>query len=81
VDFATWKKKNAATKADYRNPWMGFDGKVCENPVYWCRLHEVWLSESDVKQKKCLSKLTPDMMGIHKCNCIERRIANPFIKG
>lgn len=79
MNFDDWKKKNANIKADARNPWMGLNGVICEDPVYWCRLHEVWLSKSDVEQKKCLSKLTPDMLGTRKCNCIERRENNPFL--
>lgn len=79
MNFEDWKKKNAKLKADYKNPWMGLNGVICENPVYWCRLHEVWLSEEDVQQKKCLAKMTPDMLGTRKCNCIERREKNPFL--
>ena len=62
-----------------KNPWMGFDGVICENPAYWCRLHQVWLSEDDVAKKKCLARMTPDMVGYRKCNCIERKESNPFL--
>lgn len=78
MEFNAWKKKNTIAKADYRNPWMGLNGVVCENPAYWCRLHEVWLSEEDVEKKKCLSRMTYDMLGYRKCNNIEKR-DNPFI--
>ena len=81
MDFAEWKRQHAAVKADIRNPWMGLDGVVCENPAYWCRLHEVWLSEEDVAKKHCLARVTPDMRGMRKCNCIERKEKNPFIIG
>ena len=77
MDFHEYKKNQL--KADTRNPWMGLDGKVCENPVYWCRLHEVWLSKEDVAQKKCLARPTYDMLGTRKCNCIERKEKNPFM--
>lgn len=79
MDFAEWKKKKCAVKADRRNPWMGLNGVVCENPAYWCRLHEVWLSEDDVASKKCLSRATYDMIGTRRCNNIEKR-ENPFIR-
>lgn len=79
MDFHLWKKKNAKHKADCRNPWMGMNGVVCEKPAYWCRLHEVWLSEDDVAKRKCLEKLRPDMLSTHKCNCLERKEKNPFI--
>ena len=52
---------------------MGLDGVICKDPVYWCRLHEVWLSEADVERKKCFAKPTYDMIGTRRCNCIERR--------
>ena len=71
MDFAELKKRNPWPKADTRNPWMGLHGKVCENPVYWCRFHEVWLSEEDAAKKKCLAKPTFDMISVRRCNCIE----------
>lgn len=80
MDFAEWKKKNTMPKADTRNPWMGLDGKTCKDPVYWCRLHEVWLSEADVAKKKCLARMTYDMIGTRRCNCIERKRKNPFLQ-
>ena len=79
MDFAEWKKKNAMHKADRRNPWMGLNGAICKDPVYWCRLHEVWLSEEDVAQKKCLSRLTANMMETRRCNCLVRKNNNPFL--
>lgn len=39
-------------KADSRNPRMGLNNRICKSPKYWCRLHEVWLSEEDVKRKQ-----------------------------
>lgn len=59
--------------ADQINPYMGLDNKICKNPTYWCRLHQVWLSEEDVKRKKCKNKPTFDMIGVHRCGCLERR--------
>lgn len=79
MDFAEWKQKHVKIKADTRNPWMGLNGEICDNPAYWCRLHEVWLSEEDVANKKCLSRLTPDMIATRRCNCLEHKEKNPFI--
>lgn len=52
---------------------MGLNNKVCTSPKYWCRLHEVWLSEEDVKRKKCREKLTFDMLSTYKCRCLEKK--------
>lgn len=60
-------------RADARNPFMGLDNKICQNPVYWCRLHQVWLSGEDAKRKKCREKQDFDMLGKHKCGNLERR--------
>lgn len=60
-------------KADNRNPYMGLDNKICDDPVYWCRLHQVWLSEEDVQRKHCKNKLTFDMISVKRCNCLEDR--------
>lgn len=59
--------------ADAKNPYMGLDNKICKNPTYWCRLHQVWLSEEDVQRKKCKNKPTFDMIKFHRCGCLERR--------
>lgn len=79
MDFTELKKKNPMPKADFRNPWMGLNGEICEEPAYWCRMHEVWLSEADVAQKKCHAKLTYDMLATRRCNCLERKNENPFL--
>lgn len=60
--------------ADKRNPYMGLDNKICRNPVYWCRLHQVWLSDEDVKKKRCKYKLTFDMVSTYCCGNLEKRI-------
>jgi hypothetical protein len=65
--------KRRYPRADTRNPLMGLDGIVCKDPVYWCRLHEVWLSEEDVKRKHCKDKLTYNMIATYRCNCLERK--------
>ena len=80
MDFVTMKKNCKWPKADTRNPWMGLDGIICANPAFWCRMHEVWLSEEDVAKKKCHTRLTYDMIATRKCNCLERKRNNPFLK-
>lgn len=61
--------------ADKRNPFMGLDNKICKNPVYWYRLHQVWLSEDDVKNKQCKCKQTFDIMCTYRCgNLVKRAI-------
>jgi hypothetical protein len=79
MDFNEIKKKRQWPKADVRNPWMGLDGVVCVDPVYWCRLHEVWLSSEDVNRKKCFAKQTYDMISTYRCNCLEEKSDNPFL--
>lgn len=59
--------------ADKRNPFMGLNNKICENPAYWCRLHQVWLSENDVNRKNCKRKPDFDMIGAHLCKNLERK--------
>ena len=53
--------------ANQRNPFMGLNNKICQNPVYWCRLHQVWLSDEDAKRKRCKEKPDFDMIGVHQC--------------
>ena len=60
-------------KADAKFPRMGLDNKLCEDPKYWCRLHQVWLSEKDVERKKCRNKPTFDMIGTIECGNLEKR--------
>lgn len=62
-------------KATATNPYMGLDNKICKDPVYWCRLHEVWLSNEDIEKKKCKKRLSYDMMSYNRCTCLERKIA------
>ncbi len=58
--------------ADANNPRMGLGNKLCINPKYWCRSHQVWLSENDVKKKECFHKPTIDMISYEKCRCLEK---------
>lgn len=62
------------TKADARNPRVGLNNKPCTDPQYWCRLKELWLSEEDVQRKGCRQKKSFDMMDIHICGCLEKKI-------
>ena len=59
--------------ADARNPKMGLNNKICKNPKYWCRLHQVWLSEKDVERKHCKSKPTIDMIDTRLCTNLVRK--------
>lgn len=60
-------------KANMSNPFMGLDNKICKSPKYWCRLHEVWLSEKDVSEKHCMEKPTYDLISTYRCTCLEER--------
>lgn len=60
-------------KADDKYPRMGLDNKLCTDPKYWCRLHQVWLSEKDVERKKCRCKPTFDMIGTSECGNLEKK--------
>lgn len=66
------KESMAYQIAYQRHPFMGLDNKICKNPVYWCRLHQVWLSEDDVKKKQCKCKRTFDMVGTYRCGNLEK---------
>lgn len=57
-------------KADLRNPHMGLNNKICIHPDYWCRRHEVWLSEEDVKKRKCKNLPTYDMISTMRCTSL-----------
>ena len=53
---------------------MGLNNKPCKCHKYWCRLHQVWLSENDVKRKKCNERPTMDMIGTRLCtNLVEKK--------
>lgn len=65
-------------KANSKNPRMGLDNKLCIDPVYWCRLHEVWLSEKDVKRKNCMNKPTYDLISTYRCGNLERKDFSEF---
>lgn len=68
------KRKNETWQiANQKNPRMGLNNKICIDPQYWCRLHQVWLSEKDVEQKGCKRKMTYDMIGTYVCNCLEKK--------
>lgn len=54
--------------------------KVCKDPKYWCRIHEFWLSEDDVKRKGCRAKMSSDMMERRLCTSLEERDYNEFKK-
>nr|DAQ28188.1 MAG TPA: hypothetical protein [Caudoviricetes sp.] len=51
--------------------YLGLNNKICKNPRYWCRLHEIYLSEDDVILKHCKCKQTFDMLGSYRCGNLE----------
>jgi len=67
-------------KADKRVPNMGLNGLPCSNPKYWCRLHEIWLSEDDVENKHCRCKPTMDMIGVQRCTNLEQKDYAAFLE-
>lgn len=71
--------KQTWAKADFRNPCMGIENRICKNLKYWCRLHQVWLSEEDAVNRKCFCRPTYNLMFERKCNCIEIKEYNPFL--
>ena len=57
-------------KTTDKQKYMGLDNKICENPSYFCKIHQVYLSEDDVARKKCLCKPSLDMLSVNKCKSI-----------
>lgn len=57
--------KNFKTIDD--DPDMGLGNKKCLQKDYYCGSHRVYLSEEDVKIKKCLCKPDVNMIGYHVC--------------
>lgn len=51
--------------------FIGLDGKICKNPKYWCRLHQVYLSQEDASKKHCKNKYTFDMISQYRCGNLE----------
>ncbi len=33
--------------------YLGLNGKLIRNPVIYCKLHDVYLNQKDVKRKRC----------------------------
>lgn len=52
------------------NEYIGLDNKICENPTHYCKIHLIYLSDSDVERKKCLCKPTYDMISTAKCKAL-----------
>lgn len=50
------------------NTYPGLNNQNCQNPKYYCKSHQVYLSDDDVRKKKCLAKMTPDMISTCRCN-------------
>lgn len=47
--------------------YPGLNNKPCTEPKYYCRSHQVFLSDEDVATKKCMCKPTFDMLSTHPC--------------
>lgn len=67
-------------RANTKYPNMGLNGKPCKNPMYWCRLHEIWLSEIDVKNRQCKAKSTIDMIEKRQCSCLVKKSYTEFLR-
>ena len=58
-------------KAIKGKTFIGLNGKICRHPKYWCRLHEIYLSEQDIIKKHCKCKPTFDLIGTEPCGKLE----------
>lgn len=47
--------------------YIGLNNKPCADPKYYCRSHQVFLSDDDIVTKKCMCKPTFDMLSTHPC--------------
>lgn len=54
------------------DPAMGLNNTICTDKKYYCRTHMVYLSEEDVKTKKCMCKPTFDMISFTSCKWLEK---------
>lgn len=59
-------------KAIKGKSFIGLDGNICEKPKYWCRLHQVYLSEGDVIKKHCKCKYSFDMISAEMRGDLEK---------
>ena len=50
------------------NPAMGLNNKICQNRVYFCNYHKVYMSQEDVDKEGCQRRQTFDMMSTYKCS-------------
>ena len=69
--------KNFKTIDD--DPDMGLGNKKCLQKDYYCGSHRVYLSEEDVKIKKCLCKPDVNMIGYHVCPNLKKMGEKKFI--
>lgn len=58
-------------KAIKGKTFIGLNEKICRHPKYWCRLHEIYLSEQDAIKKHCKNKSTVDMLSHYRCGNLE----------
>ena len=58
------------TFMDNSKKYMGLNNQPCTAPRYYCTSHQIYLSEEDIKKKKCLCKPSFDMISTSKCNSL-----------
>lgn len=51
--------------------FMGLNNRICYDPKYWCRLHEIYLSEKDVERKHCKCKCSANLLDTYICGNLE----------
>jgi DNA-binding cell septation regulator SpoVG len=51
--------------------YVGLYNQPCRKPVAFCLSKKVYLSEEDIRRKKCRNKPTFDMIGEFKCNWLQ----------
>ena len=50
--------------------YIGLNNQICKNPTHYCKIHLVYLSDEDIKRKKCMCKPTFDMIGTTSCRSL-----------
>lgn len=55
------------------NEYMGLNNQICEDPVYFCKSHKIYLSEEDAKCKGCFAKWDLEHIERKKCNALVKK--------
>lgn len=69
-DFYMYQQQRFKYKISSEHVTMGLDNKVCDNPVYYCALKQVYLTNDDVRRKRCLNLPTFDLLGTTRCTSL-----------